>query len=80
MGAAETAEVPEDDVSSLHRIVSSIGPKLRLTSSKVRRPAKVAPAVPRGPQSCDFTVPLTYSAVFMKGDVHHRPALAKKTE
>src|SRR5438270_983334 len=29
MGGAETAEVPEDDVSSLHRIVSSIGPKLR---------------------------------------------------
>jgi transcriptional regulator with XRE-family HTH domain len=29
MGAAETAEAPEEDVSSLHRIVSSIGPKLR---------------------------------------------------
>src|SRR5688500_20292884 len=29
MGAAETAQVPEDDISTLHRIVSSIGPKLR---------------------------------------------------
>ncbi|MDQ1489108.1 MAG: Helix-turn-helix domain, partial [Actinomycetota bacterium] len=29
MGAAETAEAPDGDLSSLHRIVSSIGPKLR---------------------------------------------------